>query len=505
VDQSSPILAVRGVAKAFDGVAVLHGIDLALRRGEIVALLGENGAGKSTLLNIASGALPPDGGELVFDGVVRHWANPRAAIDAGLAFVHQELSGIGALSVAENIFLGDYCATAGLIDRRLMRKRSAPLLAAVGATHIDPRVPLGSLRIADQQAVEIAKALRLDLKLLLLDEPTSSLTPHEADGLFGVVRGLKARGVTSVFVSHRIEEALALCDRIVVLRDGRVVSDGPTAATDRNRIIADMAGRAFSTAGRSSRAGQGDVALSVDRIGDGHLVQDVSFDLRRGEVLGLFGLVGAGRTETLEMVFGARPRASGSMTLGGAPFDPSSCREAIGRGLALVPESRKLNGILPNRSVLENINAMTVAGRDAPILLRPRREARMASEAIRKLAIALRSPAQPIRTLSGGNQQKAILARCLASSPKILLLDEPTHGVDVRTKAQIYGIVRDLAANGGAVVIASSEMLELLTVADRILVLSNGRPVAIHEGAAADPMSLMRDAFHYLERNAAPG
>ncbi|MBV9219457.1 MAG: sugar ABC transporter ATP-binding protein [Methylobacteriaceae bacterium] len=495
---SAPLLGIRGIGKSFDGAGVLHGIDLDLYRGEVVALLGENGAGKSTLLNIVSGALSPDVGRLEFDGGERQWTGPRAAIDAGIAFVHQELSGVRALSVAENIFLGDYCAKSGLIDRRQMRTRSRELLAEVGAAHIDPGSPLGGLRIADQQAVEIAKALRLELKLLLLDEPTSSLTPHEAEGLFAVVRTLKSRGVTIVFISHRIEEALALCDRIVVLRDGRLVSDRPTPATDRARVIADMAGRAFSVTASAGRSKRETAVLSARGIGDGEVVEDVTFDLYEGEVLGLFGLVGSGRTETLQMLYGARPRTAGSLLLRGEPFAPSSCRAAIARGLAMLPEARKINGILPNRSVAENIAIAKVAASGAPGLLDARAEANIVEGAIGRLGIALRTSSQAIRTLSGGNQQKSILARCLTLSPQVLLLDEPTHGVDVRTKAQIYEIIRGMAAAGRSVLITSSEMLELMTVADRILVLSNGRAVATHEARQADPIAIMRDAFSLL-------
>jgi ABC-type sugar transport system ATPase subunit len=498
VSLGTSLLSVKNVTKGFGGALVLHGIDLDLYPGEIVALMGENGAGKSTLLNIVSGAMQPDGGELRYAGQQRRWQGPRNAMDAGIAVVHQELSVIGAMSVAENMFLGDYCARHGLTDPTAMRARAEALLAEIDAHHIKVGTPMERLRIADQQAVEIAKALRLDLKLLLLDEPTSSLTPHEVDGLFRLLRKLKDRGTAIVFISHRIEEALALCDRIVVLRDGRLISTLPVADTNRGRIVADMAGREVPTGASRPVFSTGEEVLAAEGIGDGGLVEDISFRLHRGEILGLFGLVGAGRTEVLEMLFGVRPMQTGRLSVLGKPFRPQTPKQAIEAGFALLPEGRKVNGILPFRPVAENLSLMALPHLVRSSVIDRRAEGDLVAKAIADLGIILHSPGQPISTLSGGNQQKCILARCLAVNPSLLLLDEPTHGVDVRTKEQIYQIIRSLADQGMAIVVASSEMVELFQIASRILVLSNGRASGMHQVATTTPVDLMRDAFRFL-------
>jgi ABC-type sugar transport system ATPase subunit len=498
LNADAPVLSIQHVAKGFGGVPVLQDISYDLHHGEVVALTGENGAGKSTLLHIISGAMLPDAGVFAFDGKVRHWTAPKDAIDAGIAVVHQELSVIGSLSVAENMFLGDYCSHAGLINGREMRSRARALLDEIGAGHIHVGTPMEQLRVADQQAVEIAKALRLNLKLLLLDEPTSSLTPHEVEGLFRLLKKLKARGTAIVFISHRIEEALSLCDRIVVLRDGRLVSNRAASDTDRNRIVADMAGREIAPGASRPGLSGGELLLTAEALGDGKLVREVSFTLRRGEILGLFGLVGAGRTEVLEMLYGLRPIVAGELTLNGTAFRPTSPKEAIDRGFALLPEGRKLNGILPYRPISENISLSALPRMTWAGLIDLPAERRIVADAVKKFDIMCRGVDQPIRTLSGGNQQKCILSRCLAVLPDILLLDEPTHGVDVRTKEQFYEIIRALADQGIAIIVASSEMQELFQVASRILVLSNGQTGGVRDVATATTVELMHDAFRHL-------
>ena len=498
IDQDTAVLAIRHLAKAFGSVQVLEDINLELKGGEIVALMGENGAGKSTLLNIVSGSFPADGGDMVFIGSPSSWSGPKAALDAGIAVVHQELSVIRALTVAENMFLGDYCSRRGIVDRKEMHRRATALLAEIDASHIRPDAPMDRLRIADQQAVEIAKALRRDLKLLLLDEPTSSLTPHEVRGLFTLLRRLRDRGVAIVFISHRIEEALDLCDRIVVLRDGRLISNTPSADTDRSRIVADMAGRQVPTGASRPDGGTDEVVLRASGLSDGGLVRGASFELRRGEILGLFGLVGAGRTEVLEMIYGLRPIVEGTIERDGAPYRPQSPQASIRDGVALLPEGRKFNGILPFRPIQENvsISALPRLGRFG--ILDVAAEGAVMATAAREFGIVMHDAGQPISTLSGGNQQKCILARCLSVGPRILLLDEPTHGVDVRTKEQVYEIIRRLADDGMSIIVASSDMLELFQIASRILVLSNGRVGGLHKVGETTPVDLMRDAFRHL-------
>ncbi len=303
----TPVLRVERIRRAFGAVPVLHGIDLDMRAGEVLALLGENGAGKSTLLNIIGGVLRADAGDILLDGVARSWASPREARDAGIAFVHQELSAIRTLSVAENIFLGDYRARHGFVDRTAMLREAGRLLAAVGAAHIRPGAAMGRLGNADQQMVEIAKAQARPLKLLILDEPTSSLTPHEVEGLFAVARRLRGQGVAVVFISHRLDEVFAIADRIAVLRDGRLVSDRPAASATRQGVIADMTGRAGFFAGQRQATAQGGVVLRVEGLRHRGL-GPLSFEVRAGEVLGMFGLVGAGRTELLEVLAGRARR-----------------------------------------------------------------------------------------------------------------------------------------------------------------------------------------------------
>lgn len=471
----APILAVRGIRKAFDATAVLHGIDLAVAPGEILALVGENGAGKSTLLNIVSGALAPDGGTIALDGMERRWSGPRAALEAGIALVHQELSVIRSLSVADNIFLGDYCAGRfGFVDRAAMHARARRLLAEVGAAHIRPGARMDRLGIADQQLVEIAKALSREVRLLILDEPTSALTPHEVAALFTVMRALRARGVAVVFISHRLEEVFAIADRVLVLRDGRLVSERAAGAATRENVIADMTGRARLDAAVSPPPpSQPKVVLSVQDLADGATVGPVSFELRAGEVLGVFGLVGAGRSELLELLAGLRRPRAGSAVLPDGGGLPANAREAWARRVAILPEDRKLAGIAPHLSILENL--LLSVRQLGPGWLSPARERRAAAPLLQRLGVRGVRPERPVRALSGGNQQKVILARCLAVEPRLLLLDEPTRGIDVRTKAQIYEIIAGLAAAGLAVVFVSSELPEILALASSVLVLARGR------------------------------
>ena len=501
---SGPLLAARGIAKAFGGHAVLHGIDLDIHGGEVLALIGENGAGKSTFVNVLSGTVAPSGGSIRFDGAE---ASPgrRVALDRGIVHIHQDLSIVGALSVMENLFLGDYLASAvGFVDRRRMAAKARDLLSKVGAARLDPRRPAGALSTAEQQLVEIAKALARDVRLLILDEPTASLTAHEADALFSILRELKGRGVGIVFISHRLEEVDRIADRVVVLRDGRIVSDRPVASATRDDMIRHMTGRAFALADVPAYAcpAEAPVVLRVEGLADGRGIGPLSFDLRAGEILGIFGLVGAGRTELLEVIAGLRRAISGSASCLGRNRLPRHAGEAWRWGVAILPEGRKRNGTCPNLSVLENI-CLSVR-QPAAVLLAPGRE-RLLGEALRRdLGIVGRSLAAPIRSLSGGNQQKALLGRCLAARPAILLLDEPTHGVDVRTKAELYRLIQDLARKGLAVVFVSSELPEIRALATRIMVLAGGRVALLEPNAGLDEDEILSHAFR-AGRDGAPG
>ncbi len=493
----APVLSVHDVRKGFDGAPVLHGIDLDVPAGQILALVGENGAGKSTLLNIVSGALQADGGVIALDGIVRHWAGPRDALQAGIALVHQELSIIRSLSVAENVLLGDYCAgPRGFVDRPAMRARARALLDEVGAHHVRPETRADRLSTADQQLVEIAKALTRDLRVLIMDEPTSSLTPHEAEALFVVMRRLAARGVCVLFISHRFDEVFRVADRIVVLRDGRLVGDRPAAGTTRDAAIADMTGRAFSFSRRVARpARREESVLSVRNLCDRHWLGPVDFDLRAGEILGVFGLVGAGRSELLELLGGLRQPGGGAVRLfdgGGLPATPA---HAWARGVAILPEDRKAAGIAPNLSVHENM--LLSWRRTAPGWINPARERGVVAPLMRRLAVRARGPAQLVRTLSGGNQQKAILGRCLAAAPRLLLLDEPTRGVDIGTKAEIYDHIAALANEGMAVIFASSELPEVLALATTVMVLARGQQRLCAPNEGLDEASVLSAAFSF--------
>ncbi|WP_027135661.1 sugar ABC transporter ATP-binding protein [Geminicoccus roseus] len=469
-----PILSLRGVSKAFDRNRVLNEVDLDVGAGEVLALLGENGAGKSTLVNIVSGSLRRDNGTIAWEGRPVVFHDAAEGIRAGIIHIHQELSIISSLSVMENLFIGDYAAGSfGLIDRKALRTRAQALLAEVGAGHLDPRTEAGLLSTAEQQMVEIAKALARDARLLVLDEPTAALTPHEAEALFRVVRMLRTRGVGVIFISHRLEEVFAIADRIVVLRDGGVVSDLPVAETSREQVIADMTGRIFQGFVRPADPARGAPRLTVEDIVDGRHVGPVSFELGEGEILGIFGLVGSGRTELLELIAGIRHPAAGTIRRDGRPAIPADPGAAWASGIAILPEGRKRNGILPDLSVEENL---VVAHRQAgPALLGRPEERQLAADYRGRLGIVAADLRQPISSLSGGNQQKVLLARCLATRPSILLLDEPTHGVDVRTKSDIYRTIQALAEDGTSVVFVSSELPEVLALASTVLVLSKGR------------------------------
>lgn len=478
--QASPgHLQFNAISKAFPGVRALDQVTFSVAEGSVHALLGENGAGKSTLLKILSGVYRPDAGALALGGVAQAFRSTAEASRAGVAVIHQELQLVPELSVAENVYLGHLPNRAGWVHREQLLEATRRQLTTLGEA-IDPLAKVGSLPIAQRQMVEIAKALSRDAKVLAFDEPTSSLSRREVERFFQVIRELRRQGKVIVYVSHRMEEIFEVCDAATVLRDGRHIETFPTLeGVDSNVLVNRMVGRSIEDIFRYSPRPHGSVALEVRGLVGPGLVEPASFSVAQGEIVGFFGLVGAGRTELLRLIYGAeRPRAGEVRVLGreariGAPGD------AIRAGIVLSPEDRKKEGILPVRSVMENIN---ISGRRhfSPLgfFIHEGRERENASKHAASLAIKTPSLAQLIMNLSGGNQQKAILARWLSEDIKVLLLDEPTRGIDVGAKSEIYAIVGELARRGIAVVVASSELAEVLGICDRVLVMRQGRIVA---------------------------
>lgn len=497
------ILEACGIAKSFPGVRALDGVSVRVRRGRLLALLGENGAGKSTLMNILAGVFPADAGTLRFEGREMRFPNPRAAQAAGIGIVFQELNLIRHLSVAENIFLGREPRTRlGFIDYPRLHAAAAAILRRLDL-QVAPGAPVADLRVGQQQLVEIARALSEDARVLILDEPTSSLSAHEVEVLFKVIAELKSRGVALVYITHKFEELARVCDDVTVMRDGRVVGEAGFGDLTRDAIIRMMAGRDTKEVFQKSAIVPGEELLRADGVtlpgkdvSRRNLVDDVSFSLRRGEVLGVFGLVGAGRTELLEILFGLHPdRALGRVSVNGRPVQFTSPADAIAAGLALAPEDRKRDGLVLPMSVAENASLASLDRTLRGGLVNAAREAGHVSPFLERFRVKTPSLAQLIVNLSGGNQQKVILAKWLATTPKILLLDEPTRGIDVNAKREIYAFIDELARNGLGLIVVSSELPEVLALSDRVLVMCEGRKTAEFTCADATPEKVLAAAL----------
>ena len=468
----TPRLVLKDVQKSFGVTRVLHGVTISVQPGEVHGLLGENGAGKSTLLNILCGVLFADAGTTFIDGQPVRISSPREASAAGIAMIHQELQQVPELSVAQNIFLGHAIRRGIFVNRAAQEAQARQLLADLDPS-IDVAAPIRSLRVAERQIVEIAKALRARARIIAMDEPTSSLTPAEFEKLVAVIARLQAQGVSVIYVSHKMDEVFRVCQTATILRDGRLVGQVPIPATPVAEVIEQMVGRALSKSTHRSFATP-EILLSVRGLSRGRAVQDASFDLHRGEVLGIAGLVGAGRTELMRLLAGVDDADAGSVSVAGKPVAPGP-RARIRAGLGLVPEERKRDGIVRLRPVSANMalpamRQFTRAGLIAEARLRDRALTLMASVNLRPLDVA-----RPIGSFSGGNQQKAIIGRWLAAGTRIFLFDEPTRGIDVGAKAEIYDLIERLAAQGNAVLFVSSEMTEVIRLADRVLVMREGR------------------------------
>jgi rhamnose transport system ATP-binding protein len=477
------VLEVRDAVKRFGGVVALDGASLELHAGEIHALLGENGAGKSTLLKALAGVHRLDGGKVTLGGETFEEGSTRRARDQGVAVIYQEPSLFPDLSLAENVFVGRQPRAAGRIDWGEMNERAAALFALLGV-RLDPLRSAAGLSIADQQVVEIAKALSLDARVIVMDEPTASLSAHEAGRLMDVARRLRDRGAAVVFVSHRLDEVFALCDRYTVMRDGATVAVGMVADSSPAEIVRLMVGRPLAEFFPKLPAALGATVLAVEGLGRTGQFEDVSFEVRAGEIVALAGLVGSGRSEVVRAVFGIDRYDAGRVLLHGQPLPPGDPRAAISRGVALVPEDRRQQGLLMQASIARNV-ALTVLGRlSRHLLVRSAAERKVAAQWAETLQLRHAGLDAPVERLSGGNQQKVVLAKWLATEPKLLVIDEPTRGIDVGTKAEVHRMLGELAARGLAVLMISSELPEVLGIADRVLVMREG--LLVQEIARAD-------------------
>jgi rhamnose transport system ATP-binding protein len=498
-----PIIALQGATKFYGAVRALHGASLSLHPGEVRGLVGENGAGKSTLVRLLGGVQRPDEGRVLVDGEDAHFHGPVDARNAGVAVIYQEPTLFPDLSVAENVMMGRHPLGAlRRIDRRALHARVRQLLERLGV-RLDPAQPVRGLSIADQQIVEIAKALSFDARVLIMDEPTAALSGPEVERLFAVVRALSGRGAAVLFISHRLEEVFEICSTVTVLRDGEVTHDGATADLGADELVRKMVGRELGQLFPKGEAAIGAPVLTVSRLTREGVFVDVSFEVRRGEIVALAGLVGAGRSEVARAIFGIDRRDAGSVEVDGVALPPASPAAAMRAGVGFVPEDRRAQGLVMDLSVERNVTLtrlgvlgrLGVIGRGA--------ERRIAADWAERLRIKLHRFGDPVSFLSGGNQQKVVLAKWLATAPKLLIIDEPTRGIDVGTKAEVHRLMSDLAAQGLAVLMISSELPEVLGMADRVLVMREGRLVAELSRDEATEESVVRAATGQAEARAA--
>jgi len=492
----SPYLQFEGVTKTFPGVRALDEVSFGVRQGSIHALLGENGAGKSTLLKILSGAYRPDGGTLSIDGTPHVFRTTSEAIAAGVAVIYQELHLVPEMSVAENLFLGHLPGHLGIVKRGELLQRTRRQLEMLGEA-IDPGVRVSSLSLAQRQMVEIAKALSHDATVIAFDEPTSSLSAREVEHLFAVIAELKRQGKVILYVSHRMDEIFSLCDAATVFRDGRHVETFESLeGVSPDTLVQRMVGRSIENIWNYSPRPHGETALKVEGLMGPGLIAPASFEVERGEILGFFGLVGAGRSELMRLLYGAVRKTAGQIEVQGHAVDVKTPRDAIRMGIVFCPEDRKGEGIVGVRSVQENLN---LSGRrhfsGLGFWIDEKRERANALDYIRKLSIKTPSPSQLIVNLSGGNQQKVILARWLSEEVKVILLDEPTRGIDVGAKSEIYNIIYDLARQGIGVIVVSSELPEVLGICDRLFVMRQGQLVGELSREQATPEKALQMAL----------
>ena len=467
------LLRVHHITKAFPGVVALNDVSIEFQRGEIHAICGENGAGKSTLIKILTGAYTPTSGTIEWEGKTYESLDPKQAMDLGISTIYQEFNLVPFLSVAENVFFGREIENGIFLNRSEMEKRTAELAAEMGI-EVDPKARIKDLGVAYSQITEIIKSISHDTKLLIMDEPSAPLSNREIDAMFNVIRKLKEKGVTIVYISHRMDEIFEICDRVTVMRDGQYISTREVKDTDRSQLIADMVGRELGEDFVGGAGASDEVVLKVTGMNTDK-VKDISFELHKGEILGFGGLVGAGRTETARAVFGADPIKSGKIEVKGKEVRISQPRDAIAHGIALLTEDRKGQGLVLGMTVKENATITVLKKLVKGLFVDRRRQADWVEERRKELSIKMPSIEQKVKFLSGGNQQKVVLAKWLLTDCDILIFDEPTRGIDVGAKQEIYSLMHELTKQGKSIIMISSEMPELLGMSDRVLVMHEGR------------------------------
>jgi inositol transport system ATP-binding protein len=493
------VLVMEHISKSFPGVQALSNVQLAVRRGSVHALMGENGAGKSTLMKVLIGMYIPEEGEITFQGKKVKIENTQQALRMGISMIHQELSPEPYMTVAENIFLGrEPLGRFGLIDKKRMVANTRALLERL-EINIDPNTVMRNLSVANTQMVEIAKAISYDSSLIIMDEPTSAITEREVAHLFKIIGSLKEKGVAIIYITHKMDEVFQIADDITVFRDGRHIATVPASQTDRNSLIAMMVGRELTNLFPKEYAAIGEVVLSVRNLTRAGVVEDVSFDLRRGEILGLAGLMGAGRTEVIEGVFGIKPIDAGEISVKGQRVRIKSPRDAIEHGLALLTEDRKLTGIMGVLSVRDNMMIASLDSYSKAGFLNKRIINETCAREKTRLELKTPSMDQLIKLLSGGNQQKVLVSRWLLTVPDILILDEPTRGIDVGAKSEIHRLMCKLAQEGKAIIMISSELPEILGMSDRVLVMHEGRVGGVFDRKDATQETIMRAATGHGE------
>jgi ribose transport system ATP-binding protein len=481
---------MRGITKRFPGVLALSDVNFDVRRGEVHVLVGENGAGKSTLMKILAGVYSLDAGEVIFQGKSVNFTNPRQAQDAGIATIYQELNQVPYLSVTENIFLGNEMTRGIALNSSQMHEQARALLAKLHLD-IDPRTLVNRLGVAQQQMVEVAKALQQNARLIIMDEPTSSLSIHEINDLFAIVRELRANGVSIIYISHHLEETFQISDRVTVLRDGRSIATLPSSELNVDKLIRLMVGRDLSEKFPKEVVQRGAEVLNVQGLSQGARLRDISFSAYAGEVLGIAGLVGAGRTELVRAVFGADPIDSGKIMVQGKPARINSPQAALRHGIGLLTEDRKQQGLCLLMTVRENITLSVLNRLTRGLVTSRRKETALAQKFITNIAIKASSQDQLAINLSGGTQQKVVLSKWLAIEPKVLIFDEPTRGIDVGAKVEIYRMINNLAKQGVAILMVSSELPEILGMSDRIMVMAGGRVRGFLDRAEATEERIM--------------